>query len=393
MVERVVTQCFQSQGSCWRVRSLALTLIWVILLVVSIGAIAQESRNPDCYSANGTGCAHDVTHPNDWDRIKSYQQNFVACLVGLGHCDHQVLMPVGGNAQERRNPDGYPADGTQPGELSAARDEIQKLKAQLSEMSAAGQQASSAATSRDQALKREQEKTDTLTRELADARKELDAAKAERTKISDNERKTRESAAAKEQALGREQAKADALARELEGAQREMEAVKTQLSKVSDAERRAREQEEALGRERAKVKALEAALVAARQQLAAASQITKTPESHAQAEPEPASTEAARLLARGQALLKRADIAAARAVLQLAMAEGSAEAAFMLGQTYDEKMLSQWNVLGTQADAKKARELYRRAYNAGYAQAKQLVETMGQEDPERPANATAQDQR
>src|SRR3974390_3037136 len=129
MVERVVTQCFQSQGSCWRVRSLALTLIWVILLVVSIGAIAQESRNPDCYSANGTGCAHDVTHPNDWDRIKSYQQNFVACLVGLGHCDHQVLMPVGGNAQERRNPDGYPADGTQPGELSAARDEIQNLKA------------------------------------------------------------------------------------------------------------------------------------------------------------------------------------------------------------------------------------------------------------------------
>jgi TPR repeat protein len=76
-------------------------------------------------------------------------------------------------------------------------------------------------------------------------------------------------------------------------------------------------------------------------------------------------------------LIKRADIAAARAVLQRAMAEGSAEAAFTLGETYDETMLSQWNVLGTQADAAKARELYRRASDAGYAPASQRLEITG----------------
>jgi TPR repeat protein len=40
-------------------------------------------------------------------------------------------------------------------------------------------------------------------------------------------------------------------------------------------------------------------------------------------------------------------------------------------------MLSQWNVLGTQADAAKARELYRRASDAGYAPASQRLEITG----------------
>jgi hypothetical protein len=205
--ERVVTQRFQSQGSCWRVPPLALTLAWIILAVVSVGAIAQERRNPACQPANEMGCDHDVTHRFGWDSIKSYQQNLVACLIGLGHCDRQALVPIGGIALEFTNADSYPADATQAGDLSPARDEIQKLKTQLAEMSAAQQQASSAAASRDEALKREQEKTDTLTRELADVRKELDAAKAERSRISGSERKAQETAEA-EEALGREQANA-----------------------------------------------------------------------------------------------------------------------------------------------------------------------------------------
>src|SRR4029079_12240442 len=116
-----------------------------------------------------------------------------------------------------------------------------------------------------------------------------------------------------------------------------LEAVKIQLSKFSDVQRKSREDEEELGRERANVKALEAALAMTRQQLAAAPQPEKKPASVVEKEPEPTLSEAARLLTRAKALLKLADIAAARAVLQLAIAEGSAEAAFMLGQTYDEK--------------------------------------------------------
>jgi hypothetical protein len=207
LLECVVTQRFLSRDTCWRVRCLALTA--AILLVLPAGAVAQERRNPDCHRSNGIECGHEVTDRIDWDTIKSYQQKVVACLVGLGHCNGQALVP-GGIAQERTNTKSYPADETQTGELSAARDEIQKLKTQLSEMSAAREQASSEATSRDQALKLEQEKTDTLTRELADARKELDAAKAERSQISDNVRKAPEWAAAKDQALDSEQANAAA---------------------------------------------------------------------------------------------------------------------------------------------------------------------------------------
>jgi hypothetical protein len=197
LLESVVTQRFLSRHTCWRVRSLAPTA--AILLVLSAGALAQERRNPDCQPSNGIECGHEVTHRIHWDTIKGYQQNLVACLVGLGHCNGQALVP-GGIAQERTK--SYPADQTQAGELSEARDEIQKLKTQLSEMSAAREQATSEATFRGQALRHEQEKTETLSRELTDARKELEAAKAELSQISDSDRKAREVTAAKEQALG-----------------------------------------------------------------------------------------------------------------------------------------------------------------------------------------------
>jgi TPR repeat protein len=38
-------------------------------------------------------------------------------------------------------------------------------------------------------------------------------------------------------------------------------------------------------------------------------------------------------------------------------------------------MLARWNVLGTQPDAKKAHELYRRASEAGYAEAAERADT------------------
>jgi TPR repeat protein len=80
-----------------------------------------------------------------------------------------------------------------------------------------------------------------------------------------------------------------------------------------------------------------------------------------------------RLLARARTLVERADIDAARGVLERAMAEGSAEAAFILGETYDERILAEWNVLGTQADAGKARKLYQRAFQGGFAQAEERL--------------------
>jgi hypothetical protein len=234
------------------------------------------------------------------------------------------------------------------------------------------------------------------------------------------EQRARETATGFERELGRERLKAEALGHELADARREADAAKARWTETSEAEQKARTaaaaSQVALAREGKRASALEAELAKARQQLAAASRISNTPGSPTEVEvgtndaksgsarspgkdaaavevstvtaiPEQehlvvraasqSSDDETRLLARAQMLIKRGAIGAARGILERAMAEGSAEAAFTLGETYDEKMLAQWNVLGTQSDAEKARQLYRRAYDAGYAQANQQVDTTG----------------
>jgi TPR repeat protein len=87
--------------------------------------------------------------------------------------------------------------------------------------------------------------------------------------------------------------------------------------------------------------------------------------------PKPVETaETSKLLERASALLRQGDIGAARLILAFAQDSGSPRAAFMLAETYDPQMLSAWKALGTHADARKARELYAKAYAGGIAEAK-----------------------
>jgi hypothetical protein len=87
--------------------------------------------------------------------------------------------------------------------------------------------------------------------------------------------------------------------------------------------------------------------------------------------PKPVETaETSKLLERASALLRQGDIGAARLVLAFAHESGSPRAAFMLAETYDPQVLTAWRALGTQADARKARELYAKAYAGGIAEAK-----------------------
>ncbi|WP_456839354.1 hypothetical protein [Bradyrhizobium sp. USDA 4486] len=72
-----------------------------------------------------------------------------------------------------------------------------------------------------------------------------------------------------------------------------------------------------------------------------------------------------RLLARASALLRQADINGARGLLEYVLTHGSAQAAFMLAQTYDPHMLQSWDVRGVTGDSAKARELYERARAGG----------------------------
>jgi hypothetical protein len=84
----------------------------------------------------------------------------------------------------------------------------------------------------------------------------------------------------------------------------------------------------------------------------------------------------AKLIDRASGLLRLGDIGGARLVLAIASENGSARATFMLAQTYDPRVLSTWNAMGTRADAAKARELYAKAYAGGIAEAKARSEAL-----------------
>ena len=102
--------------------------------------------------------------------------------------------------------------------------------------------------------------------------------------------------------------------------------------------------------------------------------MTQAAEAAATEQPAPAEAqsrpESARLLARARALLGQGNIGAARIVLERAVETGSAQASFMLAETYDPLVLSTWKTYGTRGDVMKARELYAKALAGGIQEAK-----------------------
>jgi TPR repeat protein len=91
-----------------------------------------------------------------------------------------------------------------------------------------------------------------------------------------------------------------------------------------------------------------------------------------------ASPEAARLIARAGQLLIEGNVGAARLVLDRAAEMGSAQAWFLLAQTYDPLSLSAWGTLGTQGDPAKAQELYTKALVGGVQEAKDRLNALRQ---------------
>jgi hypothetical protein len=81
----------------------------------------------------------------------------------------------------------------------------------------------------------------------------------------------------------------------------------------------------------------------------------------------------AMLLKRGEDLLAIGDIAGARRVFQYLAGAGNAEAALVLGATFDARFLAQRNAIGVPADEGKARSWYQRAVDLGSTQAKSLL--------------------
>ena len=74
--------------------------------------------------------------------------------------------------------------------------------------------------------------------------------------------------------------------------------------------------------------------------------------------------------------LKTGDIGGARMVLERAAGAGDATALFALGETYDPDVLAKMRVRGLRGDREKAIDLYRRASQAGVAEAQKKLETL-----------------
>lgn len=85
---------------------------------------------------------------------------------------------------------------------------------------------------------------------------------------------------------------------------------------------------------------------------------------------------AAKLVARANVLLGQGDIGSARTVLERAVDLGSAQASFLLAETYDPLILPKWGTYGTRGDANKARDLYARADAVGISEAKERFEAL-----------------
>jgi hypothetical protein len=87
-----------------------------------------------------------------------------------------------------------------------------------------------------------------------------------------------------------------------------------------------------------------------------------------------------RLIKRGLEFLKDGDIAASRLLLRPAADAGNAQAALMLGATFDPVVLAELGVFGLMGDRTTAREWYRKAMDFGSAEAWRRFERLAQTD-------------
>jgi hypothetical protein len=290
------------------------------------------------------------------------------------------------------------------GELASARRDTETQVALASKTGAEAAQLKQAAESATaelrQSLQKEHDRAETLAGELTKARRDVETQVAlsskagdEATQLAQVKQAAENAAAELRQSLQKEHDRAEALAGELASAQRD---IKTQAALASKAGAEAAQLKQAaesaktelrppLQQERDRAEALApgrestqptigARMAVERASNGPISQATQAAEAPATEQPAAAeaqgSPEAARLLARASALIGQGNIGAARIVLERAVETGSAQASFMLAETYDPLVLSTWKTYGTRGDATKARELYAKAHAGGIQEAK-----------------------
>lgn len=284
----------------------------------------------------------------------------------------EVQQPSG---EERRRAEALanePASAQQIIEMRAAQ--ANKARDQATQLS---QAAESGMAELRRSLRKEHDRAETLTGELATARRDLETQLALPSRAGNEAvqaKKAAESAIAElRQSLKTEHDRAEALTRELARARRDLETQMALSSKAGDeamqvkksAKSATTELRQSLKKERDRAEAPAPGRDPALTQAAEAAAKEQPAVAEAQGGPE-----VARLLARASALLVQGDIGAARIVLDYAVGTGSAQASFMLAETYDPRVLSTWKTYGTRGDVTKARELYAKALAGGIQQAR-----------------------
>lgn len=86
--------------------------------------------------------------------------------------------------------------------------------------------------------------------------------------------------------------------------------------------------------------------------------------------------EIAALVKRGQDFIANGDLASARLVLRRAADAGDAQAALLLGSTYDPATFKQLKVIGSAPDPAEARAWYQRAVELGSTEAVRRLEPL-----------------
>jgi predicted nucleic acid-binding Zn-ribbon protein len=286
-------------------------------------------------------------------------------------------------------------------ELAKARGEIETQVAQLRKAGEESVRLKQVAESAGQTLEEGRARSAALMSELAKARGEIETQAAQLRKAGEDSVQLKQVAESviQGQTLEEEHARSAALMSELAKARGENETQAAQLRKAGEesvqlkqvAERAIMELRQSLQQERQKTEAMTRDLESARRSLdervttgrAANSDIAQqTKAAQAPATEQPAATEAqdnpepTRLIARASALLGQGNIGAARIVLERAAQNGSAQASFMLAETYDPVILSAWGTYGTRGEATKARELYAKANAGGIQEAKDRLDAL-----------------
>jgi len=238
----------------------------------------------------------------------------------------------------------------------------------------------------------------TLANESAMARRDLETKVALLSKVADEAaqfRQTADAAAAElRQSLLQESERVADLTRDLATTRRDLETKVALSSKAGEEVEQLRQVSKAataeLEQQRNRSAELARDLESAQRAIGAHSSTKRPPGSHIdpmkqiaeRAGAQPPGTieqgEAARLMARASALLAQGSIGAARIVLDRAAETGSAEANFMLAETYDPIVLSKWGTYGTRGEATRARELYTKAHVGGIREAKDRLDALRQ---------------